>query len=304
MQITDDIYRIAAITYCRATGSDAHRVIYHNNGEGMEPFGEAWEAALHYGLRAALDIAFAAYRPASQILCSRYEDGGPNLIWRDGDEIVDVGFNADGAFVGFVRLAGRVAKVQVPASSAPPATAEVEEVCKRLDADATIAAENAADWRRRLPPDGAGPAARADALVADFAEAASLLRSLSTALATVTAERDEARKQASYIGAREAGVARAAKYKVKCVESELTDALARAEAAEATVRECVEALRPFAQAAGNFDRVRIGDPSHWYAYGGINDSSQPDGPIGAITVSDLRTASALLSSIAEEPAHG
>ncbi len=66
------------------------------------------------------------------------------------------------------------------------------------------------------------------------------------------------------------------------------DATARLRAREAKL---VEALMPFAEAAGNFDKLRITNAEEWFAYGG---QSANEGVTGAITVGDLRRARAAI----------
>lgn len=75
----------------------------------------------------------------------------------------------------------------------------------------------------------------------------------------------------------------------------LEDEVARLRAELAAEREKVvklrEALAPFAKAAANFETMPVKDPEGWYAYSG---ESSATGVKGAITVGDLRRASAVL----------
>jgi hypothetical protein len=64
----------------------------------------------------------------------------------------------------------------------------------------------------------------------------------------------------------------------------------------ARVRELEEALKPFAEAANNFDQFNIACADEWYAYGGTN-SNQSDQSVGAISVAHLRQARTTLERI-------
>lgn len=53
----------------------------------------------------------------------------------------------------------------------------------------------------------------------------------------------------------------------------------------------IAALKPFAEAAKNFDGMPIYDPKEWFVYGG---TKAHDGTSGAITLADLRRAAEVL----------
>jgi hypothetical protein len=52
-----------------------------------------------------------------------------------------------------------------------------------------------------------------------------------------------------------------------------------------------EALKPFANAAFNFDNKHVNNIEEWFAYGGV---TRGNNTIGSITVGDLRKARAAL----------
>jgi len=58
---------------------------------------------------------------------------------------------------------------------------------------------------------------------------------------------------------------------------------------EARIAELEAALKPFADAANNFDNMPVKNAAEWFAYSGMSDAS---GHSGAISVADLRAARA------------
>ena len=74
---------------------------------------------------------------------------------------------------------------------------------------------------------------------------------------------------------------------VRIMDSEYKTAIARIAELEAENEKLREVLKPFANAANNFDSMPFKNAEEWFVYSGVLDAS---GYSGAISVADLRAA--------------